>query len=85
MIRRMILLASLDILDYQAIQERPGHLRIHLALAPGVAPDPVAAAVRARVAATLARDDCRPAEVAIEHGLEPVEAGAKRRRVRRTG
>jgi putative adenylate-forming enzyme len=82
-IRRMVLLASPHILDYQAIQERAGHLRIHLAVPDGTPFEQVAAAVRESVAATVAQYDCRPATVQIERGLVPVAPGAKRRRVQR--
>jgi phenylacetate-CoA ligase len=84
-IRRMVLLAGPHILDYQAIQERAGHLRIHLAVPDGAAFDEVAAQVRASVDATVAQYGCRPATVQVERGLEPVAPGAKRRRVRREG
>lgn len=82
-IRRMILLSSPDIVDYQAVQERCGQLRIHLALPPGASFDAVAAAVRASVAATVAQYDCRPALVTIEPGIPPAAPGIKRRRVQR--
>ncbi len=82
-IRRMVLLASQAIEDYQVFQEGRGHLRVHLVVAPGAAFDAVADAVRSSVAATLAQYDCRPATVQIESGLVPVPPGAKRRRVRR--
>lgn len=84
-IRRMILLASPQIEDYQVIQEHCGQLRIHLSLASTESFDAVAEAVRAQVATTLAEYDCRPATVTIEQGLVPVAPGAKRRRVQRLG
>ncbi len=80
-IRRMILLADPAISDYQAVQERPGHLRIHLDVTAPVAFDRVAAALRASVAATVAGYGCRPATVQIWPGVPPAVAGAKRRRV----
>jgi putative adenylate-forming enzyme len=82
-IRRMILLASARILDYQAVQERCGDLRIHLSIPDGAMFDPIAQAVRASVAATVAQYDCCPPTVTIEHGLIPAAPGAKRRRVQR--
>jgi phenylacetate-CoA ligase len=82
-IRRMILLASNQIEDYQVVQERSGHLRIHLSSASDSPFDVIAAAVRAQVAATIAEYGCHPATIVIEQGLEPVAPGAKRRRVRR--
>ena len=82
-IRRMILLASPDIVDYQAFQSHDGHLRIHLAAAPGAAFDGVAAAVVASTTATVAAYGCRPPTIRIEAGLQPTPAGAKRRRIQR--
>jgi phenylacetate-CoA ligase len=83
-IRRMILLASPEIEDYQGVQERPGQLRIHLALTPGARLERVAGAVRESVTETLSRYECRPAELVIEEGLVPPAPGAKRRRIMRT-
>ena len=80
-IRRMVLLASPDIADYQAYQERPGHLRIHLELPPGADFARVAASVRASVDNTVSQYGCIPADVEISEGLVHVTAGAKRRRV----
>lgn len=84
-IRRMILLASPQIDDYRATQERCGHLRIALAVPPGIEFTPVAAAVRASVLATLAQYHCRRPDLTIEEGLPPAVPGAKRRRVARLG
>jgi phenylacetate-CoA ligase len=83
MIRRMILLASAQILDYQAVQARCGELHIRLAIPEGAAFDTVAQAVRASVAATVAQYACRPPAVTIEQGIVPAAPGAKRRRVQR--
>lgn len=82
-IRRMILLASSQILDYQSAQERCGHLRIHLSIPNGAPFATIAQAVRASVATTVAQYACRPPTVTIEQGLMPVVQGAKRRRVLR--
>ena len=82
-IRRAILLASPQILDYRATQERPGHLHVALATAPATPFAAIAAEVRASIAATIASYDCRPPDLTIEDGLPPTEAGVKRRRVRR--
>jgi putative adenylate-forming enzyme len=81
-IRRLVLLASPDILDYQAFQDIPGRLRIRLD-APETGFDALARAVRGS-AGTMARQyHCRVPSVAVERGLVPGEMGAKRRRVRR--
>src|SRR5262249_5853544 len=82
-IRRMILLASPQIEDYQVVQERCGHLRIQLSLVPAAPFAAVAEAAQAQVAAVIAEYGCRPATIVIEQGLEPVAPGTKRRRVRR--
>lgn len=83
-VRRMALLAHPNIADYAVVQERPGHLRVFLVVSSGGASfDAVAGAVRASVAATMARYGCRAAHVEIERGLPPVPVpNAKRRRVR---
>lgn len=80
-VRRMVLLASPEIIDYQAFQERPGHLRIHLELPTGACFEEAASQVRASVEATIAQYACLPADVEIERGLTPTTPGTKRRRV----
>ncbi|WP_165423239.1 F390 synthetase-related protein [Ktedonosporobacter rubrisoli] len=82
-IRRMILLASPDITDYQVVQERNGQLHIYLQTEPGASFERVAQLVRASVAATIAQYACRSADVEIEPGLPPALPGKKLRRVRR--
>jgi phenylacetate-CoA ligase len=84
-IRRMILLSSADIRDYQAFQVRCGQLRIHLDTASAVDFDRAARAVRVQVAAALEQYGCRPASVSVECGLVPQSADRKRRRVQRLG
>jgi putative adenylate-forming enzyme len=82
-IRRMILLASPHIVDYQAVQEREGQLCIHLSVKSGVSLNAVTQAVQESVARTVAQYRCRPATVSIEYGLLPLSPGVKRRRVQR--
>ena len=82
-IRRMILLASDEIEDYQAFQDRPGQLRVHVAVSASF--DAAARAARASIKATLAQYECHAAEVVVEEGLVAVPAGVKRRRVQRLG
>jgi phenylacetate-coenzyme A ligase PaaK-like adenylate-forming protein len=84
-IRRMILLASGQIAEYQAVQTRPGQLSVHLAVVPGADFGAVAQAVRASVAATLVQYACRPAELELAEGLCAEAPGTKRRRVRCLG
>lgn len=80
-VRRMVLLASPEITGYQAFQERPGHLRIHLELPPATSFDKVANNVRESVNTIVAQYGCMPAEVEIKLGLLPTTPGTKRRRV----
>jgi putative adenylate-forming enzyme len=80
-IRRMILLASPDITDYQVIQPNPGKLNIYLTITSGTSFENVSAAVLASVNATVAQYSCQPAIVQIEQGIVPPSPGVKRRRV----
>lgn len=80
-IRRMILLASQHISDYQVVQSRVGHLSIALALAPRATFASVSVSVAASVQSTLAFYDCQPAQVEITQGVTPPAPGVKRRRV----
>jgi putative adenylate-forming enzyme len=80
-IRRMILLADAQILDYQALQRRCGDLHIRLSIPNGAPFEEIAQAVRASVAATVAQYACHPPTVTIEQGILPVPPGTKRRRV----
>jgi putative adenylate-forming enzyme len=80
-IRRMILLASQGITDYQVIQRQPGQLDISLSIAPGTSFESVSASVLESVNATVAQYECRPALVRIEQGIPPPPPGVKRRRV----
>ena len=82
-LRRMVLLASPHINDYQIVQERDGGLQVYLTTVPSIAFALVAGPVRASIDATIAHYDCRPVRVQIEEGLPAPIAGAKRRRVRR--
>lgn len=82
-IRRMVLLAGPALLDYAAVQERDGHLRIHLHAAAGTATDELVQAIHKSVATTLRMYGCRPAKLDVELTMPAPAAGAKRRRVRR--
>ena len=81
-IRRAILLADSRILEYEAVQERPGHLLVHLEVQPGTEVL-VRDAVRLSIAQMLEHYACRPADFEIVFGLIPRTANVKRRRVRR--
>jgi putative adenylate-forming enzyme len=80
-IRRMVLLADPAIEDYYAVQERPGHLRIHLAVAPGVSFAQTAEEVSRHAQETIAQYNCTPADLHLEQGLPERLPDAKRRRV----
>jgi putative adenylate-forming enzyme len=82
-IRRMVLLASDAITEYQAVQERPGQLRVRVALLTGADADAMDAALRRSADETMAWYGCRPMDLTIEHELEPLAPDMKRRRVRR--
>ncbi len=71
LIRRMILLASDDILDYQATQERSGQLHIYLDVRPDAEWAHVAQAIRYSVEATLAQYACHADAIEITRGLPP--------------
>ena len=81
-IRRMILLASSDIVDYQVLQERCGHMLIHLDVSAQASFGVVATSVRESVQTTVAQYGCRPATINIEQGLSASPTGVKRRRVK---
>lgn len=69
------------ILDYRIYQERPVHLRVHLALSkPGF--QTISQAMQIRIKTWLQKHDCRCDDLVIEQGLEPLPPGMKRQRVR---
>jgi phenylacetate-coenzyme A ligase PaaK-like adenylate-forming protein len=80
-IRRMVLLAGPGIEDYYAVQERPGHLRIHLAVAPGASFAQIAEEVSRHAQESIAQYNCMPADLHLEQGLPERPPDAKRRRV----
>jgi putative adenylate-forming enzyme len=82
-IRRMILLASPQILDYQVIQEQHSQLRIHLSVTDPTSFASISQSVRASVETTIAQYACRPAKIQIALGLPALVSGVKRRRVQR--
>lgn len=82
-IRRMILLASPAITDYQVVQESVGQLTIRVSIADITDFSQIEHSIRKSVATTLQHYNCLPADVSITKGLELLPAGAKLRRVRR--
>ena len=82
-LRRMILLASPHITDYQIVQRQAGQLEVYLTIMPSGPFAGVAQAVQESIATTLAHYACQPALVQIEEGLLPSAPGTKRRRVQR--
>jgi len=81
-LRRMVLLADPRIDDYEIVQERPDHLRVHLACRDF--PD-VSNALRNVVRSTFDQYGCTMPDLQITEGLVKGRAGEKRRRVRRVG
>jgi putative adenylate-forming enzyme len=84
-IRRMILMASDRIEDYQAFQEAPAQLRIHVRVSPGASLEEVATALRLSVAEIAAGYGAVCPALTIEEGLVALEPGRKLRRVQRVG
>jgi phenylacetate-CoA ligase len=82
-IRRMILLSSDAIRDYQAYQEQTGHLRVHLNVAPESDFASVARGLSEVVERTMREYGCARCVLEVERGLMPIAPGAKRRRVQR--
>lgn len=82
-IRRMILLASPEISDYQVVQRQPGQLIVALNIAPDADFTSVSASVLSSIQATIASYDCQPARVEISEGIASQVPGVKRRRVQR--
>jgi putative adenylate-forming enzyme len=82
-IRRAILLAGPQILEYEAVQEQPGRLRVHLKAEPG-SEVAVRESVTTSLAQTLEQYGCHPAKLEIVFGLPERAANIKRRRIRRT-
>lgn len=82
LIRRMVLLASDAIREYQAIQQRPGHLRLHIELAPQADWNAVSDALQRSVTLSLAQYDCVIDALELQQGLPERAPDVKRRRVR---
>jgi phenylacetate-CoA ligase len=84
-IRRMVLLATDEIQDYQVFQEKCGSLRIHVEPTEGADFDHIVARLRASVTQVAQLYGCRVSQLAVEQGLVKMPPGAKRRRVQRLG
>ncbi len=82
-LRRMILLASPHIADYQIIQAQSGELHIYLTLLTGASFDTVRQAVHDSITATLSHYACLPTTIHITEGLPALAPGIKRRRVQK--
>jgi phenylacetate-CoA ligase len=81
-IRRAVLLASPAILEYEAIQEQPGHLRVHLDVVPG-SESHVLNSLQDSMLEMTSGYGCRPARLELVFSLPERAANTKRRRVRR--
>jgi phenylacetate-coenzyme A ligase PaaK-like adenylate-forming protein len=82
-LRRAVLLADADIIDYRVLQEAAGSLKIHLAVASGAGFETTASRVRESVVHTLSSYGCHTEKLSIEQGLPDEPLSRKRRRVRR--
>lgn len=80
-LRRMVLLASPDIADYQVVQEPQERLHVRLKLVPGASFEAVEGVVRESAKGMFEQYGCRMPEVMVEEGLELLKPGAKQRRV----
>ena len=83
-IRRMVLLASAAVRDYEVIQERDSQLRVRLAVGEGSEFDQVAEVVRSALIAGLREQGVSDADLVIEPGEPERFITRKLRRVRRT-
>jgi putative adenylate-forming enzyme len=81
-IRRLILMIDSGIEDYEAIQARPGHLRIGLSLSPLANQTAVTTTLQNNIAQILSSYHCESTEVEIVFSIEPPLAGVKRRRIK---
>jgi len=84
-IRRMILLASDDVRDYEIVQEGAGRIRFHIEPSGDKPFGAIEEAVRLSAVKILDRYSCRAAQIEVVRGLPPRLPSAKRRRVRRIG
>lgn len=84
-VRRMVLLAGEGVLDFQAVQARPGQLSLYLELQPGADREQVRRVLQEQVSTILDQYDCRVDQYEFVFGLPAQTASEKRRRVRRDG
>jgi putative adenylate-forming enzyme len=83
--RRMILLASDGISDYEIIQEGAGRIRFHIEVSGDRSFATIEEAVRLSAVKTLDHYSCHAAQIDVVRGLPPRLPNEKRRRVRRSG
>lgn len=87
-LRRIVLLASPDITDYEITQDQPGSLQIYFASNAHGSPHTIEAVCRSLRASTgeiMQQYKCVATSIRIEEGLPPRRPDQKRRRVRRLG
>jgi putative adenylate-forming enzyme len=80
-LRRAILLAGTGIGEFQAVQESPGALRVHLDCEAGASYPIIAACVEKSIRRELEMLDCRVEQLEVRRGIPPPPPGSKRRRV----
>jgi phenylacetate-CoA ligase len=84
-LRQAVLLSDPHIEDYRIVQDRPGHVRVHVQLASGADYRKISAVLCSAFAEMAARHGVRPPVVQVAPGLPPLEPGTKLRRVQRRG
>ena len=84
-LRRIVLLASADIADYEIVQDQPGALRVHFAANPDRPTSSIKKTLRTSAKNILEQYGCTATSIQIVEGLPPRLADQKRRRVRRLG
>ncbi len=84
-LRRIVLLSSGNIADYEIIQDELGALRVHFAVDAEGSKSDVKQALRASAERVLEQYGCKASSIHIVEGLPPRRPDEKRRRVRRTG
>jgi putative adenylate-forming enzyme len=85
LLRRMVLLSSGDITDYEIIQDHPGAMRVHFAVGNESSHSEVEQSLRVTAERILWQFGCKASSIHIVEGLPPRRPDEKRRRVRRIG
>jgi putative adenylate-forming enzyme len=87
-LRRIVLLSSDSIADFEIVQDHPGMLRVHFALTSDglqATVETVEQSLRTNAESVLAQYGCKAGSIHIVEGLPPRRKDEKRRRVHRIG